>query len=67
MMLLKLYCFHISAHIFFDNAMENHNELEKDYTVNEYVALLVEVLKEAAKYVNFNYCFKLELKNKTYL
>ncbi|ESO13180.1 hypothetical protein HELRODRAFT_159811 [Helobdella robusta] len=44
--------YEFEAHVFFDNAMNNHDDPDVEYTANDYVILLVEVLKEAAKGVH---------------
>jgi len=37
-----------SAHIFFDNAFDNHDLDEQTFEVNEYVKLLISVVNKAA-------------------
>ncbi|ESO13172.1 hypothetical protein HELRODRAFT_63069 [Helobdella robusta] len=44
--------YEFEANIFFDNAMNNHDDPDLDYTANDYVILLVEVVREAAKGVH---------------
>ena len=45
-----------SAHIFFDDAMQEHDiEGGDDYHVNDYVKLLVETVDIAARYLQMSY------------